>query len=122
MAGGLRVEVKGADTLGATLGAAARDLQSMTPANQRAGQVVARVVQARAPRRTGRLAASTSVRADNAGVEVTSGVPYARFMDAGTRFVRATYYLSGALEQAEGAVLDVYEKSVDDALGKVRGA
>ena len=122
MAGGLQIKVEGADTLSRTLGAAARDLQTMTAANRQAGEVLARAVQGRAPRRTGRLAAGTTVRADNAGVEVGTSVPYGRFQDLGTRFVRPTYYLSGALGQAEGTVTDVYDKAVDDAVGKVRGA
>jgi Bacteriophage HK97-gp10, putative tail-component len=122
MPDGLRIEVKGADTLRSTLGAAARDLNSMTATNQRAGEVLARTVQARAPRRTGRLASSVSVRADDRGVEVGTPIAYGRFQDLGTRFVRPTYYLSGALAQAEGTVVDVYEVAVDRAVGKVRGA
>lgn len=122
MAEGLRIEVKGADTLHRTLDAAARDLQDYSAVNRRAGEVLARTASARAPRRTGRLASQTGViRADDRGVEVGSTVTYGRFQDLGTRYVRPTYYLSGALGQAEGAVTDVYSVAVDRTIGKVRG-
>lgn len=122
MADGLRVEVKGADTLARTLNAAARDLQDYSAVNRRAGEVLARTAAGRAPRRSGRLAATTAViSADDRGAEVGSGVPYGRFQDLGTRWVRPTYYLSGALGQAEGAVTDVYSVAVDRTVGKVRG-
>jgi hypothetical protein len=122
MGDGLQIEVLGADTLASTLDAAARDLADYTDQNRRAGEVAARTAAGRAPRRTGRLAGSVRVlSADRAGAEVGTTVAYGRFQDLGTRFVRPTYYLSGTLGQAEGAITAVYETAVDQTLGKVRG-
>lgn len=122
MAEGLRIEVLGADTLDRTLDAAARDLADYTPQNRRAGEVAARTAAGRAPRLTGRLAGSVRVlSADRSGAEVGTPVTYGRFQDLGTRYVRPTYYLSGALGQAESAITAVYEAAVDQTLGKVRG-
>jgi HK97 gp10 family phage protein len=117
-AGGVRFEVRGADTLARTLKAAAADLQDMRGANVDAGRVLAASAQARAPRRTGRLAGSVRSSATPTGVEVTAGAPYAGYQNWGTRHNRATYFLTGALDTA---VEPIYAKAVDQAIAQVRG-
>lgn len=122
MADGLRVEVLGADTLARTLDGAARDLADMSEANRKAGDLLARDAAGRAPHRTGRLGGSIRVTAVGAGgVTVGAAAPYAPFQEFGTRYVRATYFLTGTLAHDEGPVIDVYETAVDHALMQVRG-
>ena len=122
MADGLRVEVLGADTLGRTLDGAAHDLADMSETNRRAGSLLAQQAAGKAPRRTGRLAGSirvTDVGANGASVGTTVG--YGPFQEFGTRYVRATYFLTGTLAHDEGPVIDLYERSIDRTIGKVRG-
>lgn len=119
MADGVKVEVKGAAELSRSLSAASRDLMDMTPANQDAGQIVARNAAARAPRRTGRLAGSLRpLRVTGTDVQVGSSVSYAIFQEFGTRHVRPRYYLRGALSEL---TLEPYQSYTDDILGRVRG-
>jgi HK97 gp10 family phage protein len=122
MADGLRVEVLGADSLARTLGVAAHELDDMSDANHAAGALLVRDAAGRAPRRTGRLAGSIRVtEAGKSGVTIRAGAPYGPFQEFGTRYVRATYFLTGTLAHDEGPVVDVYAASVDHALGQVRG-
>jgi HK97 gp10 family phage protein len=120
MADGVRVEVLGADTLARTLSSAARELQQMTPVNRQAGDILARNAASGAPRRTGRLAGSIRVTANAEGAEVTAGAPYAPFQEFGTRYVRATYFLSQAAAR-DDQVVDVYDRAVDKIISSVRG-
>jgi len=55
------------------------------------------------------------------GVSVGSQVGYAPFQEFGTRYVRATYFLTGTLAHDEGPVIDLYDRSIDHTLGQVRG-
>lgn len=120
MSDGVRIEVKGAQELSRTLGAAARNLLDMTEPNQAAGQQVARSAAAKAPRRTGRLAGSLRpLRVSRTDVQVGTSTTYAGFQEYGTRHVRARYYLTGALAEL---TTDPYADYVDDVLDNVRGA
>lgn len=122
MADGLRVEVLGADTLARTLDGAAHDLGDMSDANRKAGQLLAQHAAGSAPRRTGRLAGSIRVtEVGKDGVSVGASAPYAPFQEFGTRYVRATYFLTGTLARDDGPVIDVYETAIDRTLAQVRG-
>ena len=117
---GIKVEVKGADTLARTLNAAARKLQDQRPANLDAGQQLQRTAMGRAPRRTGRLAGSVTVlRTDQVQVQVGSTVRYAGFQNYGTSRNRPTYFLTGALSTL---TLEPYDKYADKVMGTVKGA
>lgn len=122
MPDGLRVEVLGADTLARTLDGAAHDLADMSDANRKAGQLLAQHAAGSAPRRTGRLAGSIRVTdVGKGGVSVGSTVKYGPFQEFGTRYVRATYFLTGTLARDDGPVIDVYETAIDRTLAQVRG-
>jgi HK97 gp10 family phage protein len=63
---------------------------------------VARLAGPRTPRRTGALAASVSVRADGPSrATVRWGVPYAVFVNFGTRVMRPRPFATDALAAAE---------------------
>lgn len=122
MPDGLRVELLGADILARTLDHAGRDLGDMTDANRQAGKILAQHAAARAPRHTGRLAVSIRVtEVGKGGVAVGSTLHYGPFQEFGTRYVRATYFLTGTLAQDEGPVIDAYDNAVDRSIGQVKG-
>ena len=75
------------------------------PATATGGQVVANAMRLRAPRRTGRLAASITVRpGQNDEVLVGSTVPYDRFVQLGTRYMEPQAYGEEAADSASTAV------------------
>jgi phage gpG-like protein len=120
VADGVTVEVKGAERLASTLNAAAAKLLDQTPANRAAGEELQVHGMARAPRRTGRLAASIVVLgADRVEVSIGSNLRYAGFQNYGTRHNRPTWFLTGALDVM---TTDVYADYADKVMGTVKGA
>lgn len=121
MAGG--VELVGGATFARTLRAFGDDVQHLDVAHAAAGAEVLRLVQGRARRRTGALAASFGADVDRAGVRIGSALVYAGVQEYGWARHRITpsLALTSSLEDAAPAVENVYTDAVTAALGKVRG-
>jgi len=82
------------------------EARAATPiATQAGGQIVAAVMRAEAPKRTGRLAASIQVRRDGDDTIVGADVPYDRFVQKGTRFMEPQPYGEQAADETVNAVL-----------------
>ena len=114
------VTVVGADTLARTLRQLGDSLDDFGKSNATAAQTVGAEAGRRAPRRTGRLAASWRPDSDKATAAVRFGggaVAYAPAMQwgigprgglRGPHNIRATYFASGALDSTQTEVVAIY--------------
>lgn len=105
-----------ARALAADLARVARDLRDTRVPDLAAARLLMTAVVRRAPRRSGRLAAS--VRVAPASVEVTA--PYGRVIDQGwpRRNISANPYLTGAPAQVDWTA--PYTEHVEDALDNLQ--
>jgi hypothetical protein len=119
----MSVKVQGVDNLSRTLTAAAADLADLGETNTAAGRLLATRAAARAPRRTGRLAASVRATPDRTGVQVGSSLIYGPPIHWGwpARHVRRQPFLTDTLTDQAPAVLDLYATEVNRVLGNVKG-
>jgi len=121
------VQVIGADRLAATMGAAGRALADMTEVNRRTAVRMADTSRARAPRRTGRLAASTRPIADRRQAMVTAGgpgVPYAGVIHFGwpAHHIRAQPWLYRTLQTSQPAAAAAVDARVGQIMNTIHGA
>lgn len=123
------IRVEGIDRLSSTLRALKSDLAEIAPPD--AGRVIGTAAQQRAPKRTGRLAASMSSEADSGVVSVTFGAAHAGPLNFGVgprsgmrgpHNIRATRFLTGTVADREAVWMNAYEKSAQDAVDRVKGA
>ena len=115
-----KVEVAGAAELAATLRRAGGKLADCTAPNATASALIARQAATAAPHRTGRLAGSIRTRSNADGASIDVGAPYGRFVEYGTRYMRARPYLTPA-----SAAVDwqrPYAEHVGAVMSTVRGA
>lgn len=122
-----RFEVDGLDTFIRTARKAEVDLSELKEANYRAGEIVADAAATRAPRRTGKLAASVRSARQLRRTRITAGrasVPYAAPIHWGwpARGIDANSFISNAARATESVWLPEYRKNVEDALAKIHGA
>lgn len=117
------VTVEGGANLQRTMAAAARQLDDLTPAHQRAANVVAEAAQTRAPRRSGRLASRIRATGNREGATVSVGVVYAGVQEYGwpARHIRAQPYLIPAGQDTTATWRGEYQTEVQDILDTVRG-
>ena len=125
-AGGARVEIQGLRNLVRTLVKAGVDVADMKAANARVGQIVVRAGNQIVPRASGRLAASIRPAQQRAAVVVragSGGIPYAGVQHWGwpRRHIRATLFLTTAIERERGQIEDEYFDELDKIIGTVRG-
>lgn len=122
----MKYEVIGADRLRATLRRAGDDLQDLKDAPAQAAGVVVRA--ARAPVRTGALASTVragGVSGNVATVNAGGGsVRYAGPIHWGwpARGIRAQPFLSIAATSSEPVWIKFYEREIEQAIDKVKGA
>lgn len=119
--------MEGAAELGRTLRVAAGELRDLSSADDRAGAVIAAAARARAPRRTGRLAASVQFGAVAGAMAVGAGgpsVPYAGVIHNGWpgHNITAQPFISDAARDTGPAWLAAYTDAVSDAVDSIRGA
>lgn len=119
-------EVRGARQLRATIKKANGDLTDLKAAHAAVAALVSKVAAARAPKRTGRLAASVRGSGTNTTAFIRAGfksVPYAGPIHWGwpARHIKAQPFLSEAATRTEGQWLPIYEGAVEQALGEVKG-
>jgi len=121
------VQVIGADRLAATMHAAGRSLADMTDVNRRTAAGMANVSRSRAPRRTGRLAASTRAAATRSQATVTAGgpgVPYAGVIHFGWpgHNIRPQPWLYATLRASEPAAVAAVDARIGQIMSKIHGA
>ena len=114
------VIIRGADELEQSLKRAGSELAELTDAHARASRVVAAAV--RAPRASGRLAASIRPAPRPTAASVEAGVDYAHIVEYGSRYMRARPYLGPAFESTRAQWLDIYAAETQEVLNRVRGA
>jgi HK97 gp10 family phage protein len=110
------VKVTGLSNLTRTMRAAGRDLDDLKAANERVGLIVSSRARADAPRQSGKLASTVrGARATRKAVVRAGGAkaPYARYVEFGTRKMRARPYLRKAAVETRPQWLSEYEHEVD---------
>ena len=115
MADAVTVKVHGADTLARTARAAGDKLADLERAHDAAASAVVQAAQGLTPVRTGTLRASIWAATSTDRATVTANAPYAAYVHARTPF------LTAALEQTQGAVLDQYSDRVAGVVDTVKG-
>lgn len=122
------VEVLGLARLRRDLRDLGDDLGDLKQANQRAAAIVAERAAARAPRRTGRLAASLRGTRGPSRASILAGsaarVPYAGPIHWGweARNIEPQPFIAEAVEHTRPAWWPVYERALQAACDKVQGA
>lgn len=120
---GPTVEIRGADTLAATLDHAAGELDGMAAVGSTAS-LVASGSRGRAPVLTGALAASISGTADENVATVTAGAgAYAGVQHWGWagHNITASLFLLRTAYDTETVWVGYFERDVNEILGRVRG-
>lgn len=122
------VFVEGARELARSLRRAGVDVKELKAANQRVGQIVVQAAQARAPKKTGRLAASIRASKEAAAVTIRAGnngaIPYAAVQEYGwpRHHISAKHYLTGAIADKRDEVMALYFAELDRIIGTIEGA
>jgi hypothetical protein len=111
----------GADKMQGEIVKATKRLDDLRPAYATAAQTVTRAQTGRAPRRTGRLAASVRPSVDMLGGQVESLVPYASFVHWGTNKMAANPWLFEAARSSEPQWIRAFEEITDEALSMIDG-
>lgn len=121
-----RVQVDGVKRLRRDLKKLGDNLDDLKDVNAQVAQIVATRAEARAPKRSGRLAAS--VRGNRAVGRATvlagkSAVPYAGPIHWGwpKHHIEAQPFVSEAAEETEAEWLDLYSTGIDKAVEKLTG-
>lgn len=120
---GFRAELVGGRAFAASCDRAARDLTTMDAASRSAALQVAGQARSRAPRLTGRLAASIVGKPDgHAGFDVTVqlGAVYPVVMEYGGRYWRARRYLASTAESSEGVITKTYTTELEHIVSGIR--
>lgn len=127
---GQSVRVRGADRLAATLGGFAAAVARNGPAMTAGGRDVATVARGRAPRRTGRMAASVAVESTDDGATVSAGVAYAGPLNYGVgprpgvrgpHNIAATSWFTGGLDRMSEPIVSRVQRDTVAKLNRVRG-
>lgn len=121
------VEVDGLAELRRNLRRLGEDVADLKAANERAARIVAEAAAARAPRRTGRLAASLRATRAVGRASVLAGgasVPYAGPVHWGweARHIEPNPFTVEAAEDTQPQWLPVYERELQRLCDRVRGA
>lgn len=124
MANDVSVRVEGLAQLRRDLRTFAGDVDDLKDANAAAARIVAAAAEARAPRRSGRLAAS--VRGNRAAGKATvsagrASVPYAGPIHWGwaARGIEANPFVADAAQASEPTWLPLYENNLQDLADRV---
>jgi HK97 gp10 family phage protein len=123
MAGdGFRLEVKGLNKLTRALRKAGVEVKDMKAANVKVGNVVVRAAVPITPKASGALAGSIRPAQRQSGVVVRAGggrIRYAKFVEYGTRKMRARPYLRRAARDSQPQWMDVYADELQNLMDEV---
>lgn len=117
-----RSRVEGADRAARSLRAAGRSVDNLGAAASTASRIIASGARARAPRRTGALAASIRAAPEGGTARTVASIRYAGFVHYGARGRPARPFLTDAAEATEPAWLGAYEAQVRSIAATTRGA
>ena len=115
-------EVRGAEAMQSSLRTAAKKLEDMTAVNREVAGIVGAAV--RAPRRTGRLAASVAPRGTATEASIVVDQPNPPVIEYGSakRHIRPARFVANAFTATETQTTAAYEKSLQGVLDDVKGA
>jgi HK97 gp10 family phage protein len=123
-----QLRVQGLTKLTRALKKAGVDVKDMKDANARVGDVVVRAADPLTPRDSGALAGSIRPARRQSGVVVRAGggrIRYARYVEYGTKKMRARSYLVRGMNQSQDRWLDVYavelQKIMNEAESRADG-
>jgi hypothetical protein len=125
------VRVLGADRVASTLGRLAEQLADLDTEARAGAELVTAAAAARAPRRSGAMAASLRTDVADSAASISAAVPYAIPLDKGVgprpgrrgpHNIRATRWLTGAAQDQTDRVVRVFDTSVTRWCAAVRGA
>lgn len=85
---------------------------AMEDASEEASKLIATRAKSIAPKRTGRL--RDSIRAS--GFMIEARAPYSRFVEFGTRKMKAQPFLRPALEEEKGKVRNIFRAKIEDVI------
>lgn len=117
------IELEGAETFRRTSDDLKRGLENLSPAHDKAGQLLLDRAIPRTPRESGQLASSGRVLAGPEEVTVTFEEVYAAVIHNGwpDRNITAQPWLADTAESSTTSLTDVYVDHVDDLVDHVRG-
>jgi HK97 gp10 family phage protein len=120
----IQARVHGDENLVRTLRQAAAEVADMEDANRQAADLVAESGRGRAPVETGALRDSITVEVTREVGRAAAAVDYAGVQEWGwrARNIPAQPFLVPALLDNQGRIEDLYERALDAAIGKVKGA
>lgn len=104
----MAVRVEGVPHATAAYAGIADDARDMRDPNRAIAETGARAARARAPHRTGALGASIEANATEREAVLSVAVPYARFQEYGTRYVRARRFMAAGREAMRETAPDAY--------------
>jgi hypothetical protein len=118
------VRVEGLSRLSATLRRAKIDISDLKAATMKAAATVAQAAQASSPRRTGTLAGSVHGNRATARATVSSRLVYAGVIHWGwpAHNIEPQPFVSQAAQDTEPVWVAEYQRDVQHALDKVKGA
>ena len=124
---GVRTEIIGADRCAATLNVAAYRLARLDSAPRQASVTVASETRRRAPRRTGRLAASVAPSPQGNAARVIVAARYAWPVHSGVRAPLPGHqpgrpFAANAADATEAVWVGQYADNVNRVMGTVKGA
>jgi hypothetical protein len=103
------VEVTGVDAAQAAYAGIAKDAQDMTEPHRAIADAGARAARARAPVRSGRLAASIDSDATPKEAVLSVGVAYWPYVEFGTRYVQGRRMMGAGIDAMRQAAQAAYE-------------
>jgi len=117
------VTLEGGDHLRRDLKSAARKLDDLSAAHERAGAIVAARGRANAPRRSGYLASTVAASGTKDAMEAYATAVYAGVHEYGwsARHIRAQPFLRPAIEDTAGQTTRVYTAELDGIVGSIKG-
>lgn len=113
------IQVHGVDALVSSLDQAATELRDLSATDHEAATLVEQASVPFIPRKTGRLAASSTVAAGTIGNTASYAVPVFAGWRRGNAVVAARPWVDEGAKRAEGDVVALYEERIDTILGKV---
>lgn len=104
--------------------AAAASLEDLRPVNEQVAQTIAPEASGRAPRRTGRLAASLRATGTNREARISSDLVYANPIHFGwpAHNIRAHPFITETIDTRREDVANAYENAVEKEIGRIKGA
>lgn len=116
----LRLKLEGEQKVQGALRQVSSDLSDLKQANRDTSQLVVSVSRAKAPRRTGRLAASGVATPQTTGAGVTFTVPYANPIHWGwrARKIKPQPFALSAAETTQPVWMGLYDRNIDQIIRK----